>query len=286
MSPIGRIFVVVNLALAAAFLGFASSTLANSHKYRGLYDASTVELEKTRTELQAEVESLTAARDEARRERAQTLEQKNNLENNIKGLNATIASLTEEKATLTERIGSIDKTLGDYNTTNSRLAQEAKAANDERLAAVNARRDAEQAREAALQAQRDAEERLAQTERDMAQTERDLQTAREELEKRNTLIEAYAQTTGLSSTEIGGELPTIEASVLGVIRDDDQVLVHLNQGSDAGVKRGYPFLIYSGGQLKGRARVEVVNATTSTAIVTEPVEGRTIGQGDRATTRL
>jgi len=286
MSPIGRIFVVVNLALAMVFLGWASSSLANAHKFRSEKEAVEQELQATKTQLQEEIAGLTAARDEARRLQSQAIEQKAALDTQKKGLEQDIASLREEKATLSERVGSIDATLKAFGDREGDLVGKLKEATDDRVAAVNAKRDAESAQEKAEDAQRAAEAARVAAEKQIRDLQVQVASLDEELGRRDTLIEAYAQVSGLTVGEVGGQVPTIEAAVLGVVTQNDLSLVHLNMGKNDGVKRGYTFLVYNNATLKGRARVEVVNDATSTAVMIDTVDGRSPAQGDRATTRL
>ncbi|MEZ6016841.1 MAG: hypothetical protein R3F49_17110 [Planctomycetota bacterium] len=286
MSPIGRIFVVVNLALAAVFLGWASSTLANAHKYRGLYDQTTAELQTTKSNLQQEIETLKAARDEARRQKDETVQQNAALETTRKSLDQQIASLTDDKNKMTERVGSIDATLKGYLDEAEKTAQKLKEATDQRVAAVEAKRDAENAAQAALQAQRNAEAAQRATEAKNNDLMVQLAAATEDLGRKDTIIETFVAETGLSIGELGGEVPTIPAAVVGVMEQGGQTLVHINKGKNDGVKTGYKFWIYSGATLKGLARVEVVNAATSTVVMVDATPGQTVSQGDRATTRL
>ena len=52
MSPIGRIFIVLNLILAALFLGWASLNLATSHEYKGKLEAEEVAHQTTKTDFE------------------------------------------------------------------------------------------------------------------------------------------------------------------------------------------------------------------------------------------
>lgn len=286
MSPIGRIFVVVNLALAMVFLGWASSSLANAHKFRSEKEAVELELSNTKKQLEEDIASLTAARDEAKRLQSQAVEQKNALDTAKKGLEQDITNLRAEKAKLDGDLSGINATLKDFGDREADLVNKLKEATDDRVAAVNAKNEAENQREDALQAQRDAEAAKAAADKQIAALQVQLADAGEELGRRDTLIEAFKQVSGLTESEVGGNIPTIPAAVLGVVTQNDLTLVHLNAGKNEGVKRGYSFLVYSGATLKGRARVEVVNDATSTAVMTEVVDGRSVAQGDRATTRL
>ena len=84
----------------------------------------------------------------------------------------------------------------------------------------------------------------------------------------------------------GAPPPLRQAPVQRLHIDTDPGLVLLNVGRNSGVKRGYTFEIFRGNQYKGRVRVENVQDTFCSAIVTGVNEGRTISQGDRASTIL
>ena len=204
----------------------------------------------------------------------------------LKDRQAQLASLTDDKNKLTERIASIDATLGNYDERAAQLAGDLKEATEARVAAVEAKNTAMNEREAALQAKRDAEERLARANEQIADLRRSVEQTTQEVARKETLIEAYAAYTGLTAQEVHGNVPTINASVVGVMEQGGMTLVHLNVGKDQEVKRGYEFAVYNGASLKGRARVEVVNNATSTAVLIDAPEGRKPATGDRASTRL
>jgi len=286
MSPIGRIFVVVNLVLAAAFLGFASANLANAHKWRSMADTTQTELASTKKQLQEEIAKLSAERDAAKGLQSAAIEEKKSLTAAKEGLVQDLARLRDEKSALDERVGSIASTLENYDQRSTQLAQDLKAATDDRVSANNEKRDAMTEREAALQAKRDAEAAKAAAERKITDLEKSLAMATENIGRQDTLIAAYAEVSGLTLEQVGGQIPTIQGAVVGVMEQGGQSLVHLNVGRNEGLKRGFMMYIYSSGQLKGRARVEVVNDATATAVLLDPVEGRKVAQGDRATTRI
>ena len=80
MSPIGRIFIVLNLILAALFLGWASLNLATSHEYKGKYEAEVTAKEAAAAEfedqiatLRGELDTKRTEADDARRERDQAV---------------------------------------------------------------------------------------------------------------------------------------------------------------------------------------------------------------------
>ena len=81
-------------------------------------------------------------------------------------------------------------------------------------------------------------------------------------------------------------MPLINGVVIEALYDVEPGLVAINKGTADNVKRGYTFDIYNGADYKGRVRVENVRENSCTAIVTQPVDGKRIGQGDKAATRL
>ena len=63
MSPIGRIFTVLNLILAAAFLGWASNTLATSKQFKDKYETEKTAHDATRQEKDEEISTFNQAFD-------------------------------------------------------------------------------------------------------------------------------------------------------------------------------------------------------------------------------
>jgi hypothetical protein len=76
--------------------------------------------------------------------------------------------------------------------------------------------------------------------------------------------------------------PPIDAYVLDVKRD--LKLVVLNKGKKDGVKEGYTFSIYRGSKFKGQARVQDVQESMCSALITG--EKSPIERGDSASTSL
>ena len=58
MSPIGRIFIVLNLVLAVVFLGWASSNLVNSQNWKADHEAEVVAHAATKADLDGQIDEL------------------------------------------------------------------------------------------------------------------------------------------------------------------------------------------------------------------------------------
>lgn len=282
MSPIGRIFVIINLALSAAFLGFASNNLSAAQKYRGQFDAVTAELASTKTSMQAEIDQITADRDAANRMRTDMRNEKEAMASKNTALEQELASATDELNELKSDMGNISSSIGDLSSSLDDMKSQVAQANEARAEAINARRDAENARDAAVAAKEKADDRSNGLAADLAQAERDLTATSRSLDDANTTIAMVVEATGIDISR-GVGAPQIDGAVLQYRAD--QKLVHINRGTNNKVKRGYIFDIYSGGIYKGQARVEVVNPDTCTAVVVATT-GSEIAQGDLVSTQI
>lgn len=282
MSPIGRIFVIINLALSAAFLGFASNNLSAAQKYRGQFDAVTAELASTKTSMQAEIDQITADRDAANRMRTDMRNLKETSDAKNTALEQELASATDELNELKSDMGNISSSIGDLSSSLDDMKSQVAQANEARAEAINARRDAENARDAAVAAKERADDRSNGLAADLAQAERDLTATSRSLDDANTTIAMVVEATGFDISR-GVGAPQIDGAVLQYRAD--QKLVHINRGTNNKVKRGYIFDIYSGGIYKGQARVEVVNPDTCTAVVVATT-GSEIAQGDLVSTQI
>lgn len=285
MSPIGRIFVVLNLILAAAFLGWASNALATTDDYKGQLEAKETEFAETqaaheeeKSQLNLEISQLT---DQGRGYR----EERDANATTIENLRTQLAEAKRTNEALGADVAKIQATLADYNSTISRLsdekdravqaAQEAMTARDD---AIERADEAEMARRDAVNAQQEAETRIADLEAERTSLQDDLSRAQTEMA---TLVAV----TGVSHSDITNQ-PDISGTVLDVRHDLPPGLVMLNVGKANDVRRGYTFEIYRGGKYKGQVRVENVQENISSALVLNAVPGTTIEQGDSAVTRL
>lgn len=282
MKPIGIVFIVLNFVLAAAFLGYVSHAHEVNKNWRTEYEALE---ESTGTEISelnvdlANARSATASAEET----ADTFrEQRDSYKSELDSVTADLESSRAENDQLRGEIAGINSTLDNFRTdieTANNLRVEAVAARDE---ALRAQADAEEAEQAAVLAQRDAED-----ERDAAnQAFADLQIAYDDLSgSRDALQVDFDTLVAITGTAIDDikSLPLVPATVVDLSHEIDPGLVVLNVGKNRGVKRGWTFQIYDGGTYKGEVRVDNVDETMCSAIITLD---NGIAQGDSANTRL
>lgn len=285
MSPIGRIFIVLNLALAAAFLGWASNALATNQKWKDQHDSMLVaKAEEIKAKLD-EISGLTTKLGQTEEEGRTRREERDSLQTQLEAANSRLAEAQRENDAMQANLTKISATLNDYNDTISQLntekdraVQRSQEMERERDQAVATATDAEQAR-------RDAADAKTQADTSIADLQAERTTLQEQLSRVETQLQVLVNTTGVAYDEILAQ-PDINAAVLDVRHDLPPGLVMLNVGANQNVKRGYTFEIFNGRQYKGQVRVENVQDDVSSALIIRAVPGTTIAQGDRASTHL
>jgi hypothetical protein len=282
MSPIGKIFILLNFVLAGAFLGWASVSLAKGDEWKTKYEAEAqakTDLEATLTadksKLQVELNNEKAAKEALRAEldakSAENLRNKEDLD-----------AERRKNEQLSADVAGIKETLAGYNQTISAM-ESAKDAAVADARQFERERDASQKESSdALMAQRSAEEALAKANNDIADLEKGLKSTRDQLAaleaRYKTLI---AKAPGLDP---GGATAAIDARVLKVDYSIKPGLLALNAGSKQGVEKGMTFEIFDGVTYKGQARVENVREDMCSALITLSMPNTTMGQGDSAAT--
>ena len=124
MSPIGRIFVVLNLLLAAAFLGWASNALATTQDWKAQHDAKEQEMADAAAANEAAVAALEAERDQLTEGQRQFRDQRDALQAEVESLKTQLGSEKRRGDGLEGDITTIKSTLGDYNSTIGQLNSE------------------------------------------------------------------------------------------------------------------------------------------------------------------
>lgn len=285
MSTIGRIFSVLNVILAAAFLGFASTNLGHQQNWKkkhedlqATYEQETArlgeELSQVRQELQVKTTSLTATDSKLQSETSAH-----------EGTRRDLDSERQKNSAQEARLGELAQNLSTYNGKLEDVNGRAQAAETRAQEAIDARYAAEQARDTALAAQTDAETALEAANKQIGDLEIALTSEKKERTKVETSLASLVAATGVSLEEIVNQ-PDVRGAVMAVSTAIEPGLVSINRGAADGIKRGMTFEIFNGGTYKGTVKVESVRDNMCTGIITRAVPGTTMTQGDGAATRI
>lgn len=285
MSTIGKIFTVLNLILAAAFLGWAAHALNVNQEWRQKYEKNVADTSKEKSALDAEIKTVNAKLTASDKDLQAAKSERDGLKNDKDRLEAANRDATAKNTEMQASLDKISQTLQGIEESKTALQNDKEKAD-------KAQRDADAARTAADQAKAEAEKmanELKSKLEDANNSIADLEKTRTSLQKERSSLEASLATLQANTHASVADfqsMPEIQGGVLDVSMAVAPGIVALNVGESKGVKRGYTFEIYDGKTYKGQARVEFVHGDMSSAIITRLVPGQTIHQGDSASTRL
>ena len=285
MSPIGRIFIVLNLALAVLFLGWSSNHLATAQNYLGDLEAANAKYDTDIADKNEEIEQLRVSVTQRDSSLSTIRQDRDSLQAERDRLSGELDDQKQKNSALAGDLAKISNTLNDFNETISAYSDKNASLNQQIRDAEQAKRDAEEGREDALAAQRDSEAESRRQADQIAGLEIQRTTLQKQVSDLDTQLSMLAERTNTTLGELVA-MKAIDGAVLQVTHDITPGLVSINKGSNDGVKRGYTFDIYRGAKYKGQVRVENVQPNMCTCVIIKTYEGRTIEQGDSAATRI
>lgn len=284
MSPIGRIFIVVNLVLAVVFLGWASANLSKTEEYKALYEAEQAAKAQLDEEKSAEISGLTTDLNQKTNDNTSLVRDKAELDAQRTRLDADLVAEKAKNAELMSRLEGVESRLGDLDGAVEKASSEASDANERAMAATEAKVAAENAQVDAEERADDLQRQLDEAQDSIASLEVSINAANKQIADLDTAL-TVAKEQGFDPGA-GIVQPLIDGAVMMVSYDINPGIVLINRGSADGVRRGQTFDVYSGNQYKARVRVTNVHENSCSAVVEKAYEGRSIAQGDSASTRI
>ena len=283
MSPIGKVFLVLNLALAGLFVGSAASLVGASESYRLQTEDLQVQLTTAKADASKEASGLQAQLTNAEGAKDRLAASKAQVESDRDALAEDLKTEQSQNSDLRERLSGIEGKLGDLESTNrsntTRIAElntEARNLRDERDGAVDDREDA-------LMAKASAERGNDQAQRQS--NELSIALGREK-DRANSAEAKLAEVAKLYKVDLNtlNAQPDLAGVVLDASYEGTPVVV-INLGTQDQVKPGFTFDVYNGATYKGRIYIETVNTHQAAATVQMAGNAR-IAAGDAVVTRL
>ena len=284
MSTIGKVFVFLNLILAAVFLGSSIFLLQQHENWRLKYNEAAAASTKKEQDLTKQIDDGKKELEAQRSETNRRSQESEGLRGENGRLQAQVTELTNYRERTIKDIQSLATNFENFRKNNEELTKQL----DEKSKSADAMRDE---RNAAKKAQEDAENKLAESEGASKQLDAQTKSLMEQvksltdnLKRAENGLAIYAERTAIPVAEVMIAPPLINGNV--VAADMATKIIQLNVGADSNVKRGYGFAIYRGSEFKGEAIVEDVQPKFATARITKWVQNKKIEVGDQATTRL
>jgi len=281
MSTIGKVFIIVNLILSAAFLGWAANYSAHARDYKGELAKAQAASEQALAAKQKEVDDLTVEKNAVTDQQRQFREQRDSVQSESDRLKTQVDELKRNNDSLGGTLAKIQATLNDYNDTITQLIAQKDAAVQRANEAERARDSAIQEKDSAVFAKNDAEEATKTAMTHIGDLENEKRAMQEQIDNLDTRLTMITKKTGINGNEIVAQKP-IEDLVLDIKKDLKIVII--NKGKKDDVKVGYVFDIYRGSQYKGQVRIQDVQEGMASGVILN--EKDAITRGDSATTSL
>ena len=285
MSPIGRVFIVLNCVLAGAFVGFSGSYLQKQHNYKE-------QLNVAKAAHKADQETWTTEKTRLESERAQFELAKSTTETKLGERDVQLASIQDENKQLQQQLASMEGDLKGLRSTAEAANSQSKAAMDQALAAFKRSEEFQTTKDEAVRA-KDAAEAENRTlkgtiaARDATVSEKDLAIADLNKEKNElNLLVSVAQQNGFVP---GLAAPTLNGTVSHVANNLCTISITDNPGKvdiqDQISKRSFSFAIYDASGYKGEAVVTAYHAKDNAVTCNLMLQKGTIKEGDKASTK-
>ena len=281
MSPIGRVFIVLNVILAGTFVGFAGTYLQKQHNWKTQYDsekkvheADNQRAASEKASNEAEILKLNGEKSTLQQELGSTKNDRDAKADEIKTLQLRVAGTEADLKKLTS-IAEATKTAMEG------AFDHAKKAFDQSVADQKTRDDAVNAKNTAEAENRSLKAEIASL--NDKGTQKDLQIA--SLSKDNgekQLLIDVAKAKGflesMAVPQLAGTVSIVSGRLLTVAITDN--------ATNAEVKPGYKFAIYDASGYKGEAKVTGVDGTGKAAFCTLEFNKGEVKVGDKASTHL
>lgn len=280
MSPIGKVFVVLNLLFSLVILGVLGGILAKSEEFKVKYETKSVEHDTAVESWDQEKSDLVAQIDGHKNDKAAMQERINGLEVTNKnqatdneGLKVDNQQLRDDVSKLQADYQKFSASLNELHAHNQQLITENQSLMTQRTSAVDAQRSAEEEK-----ARADA--RVSS----LTATVDQLKAQIDELEAMRVDLSSQIE----AAVQSGFDIAKVRAApqIDGVVQNVNHSLglVVLSVGGDDGVARGTTFEIYDSTTYKGKVVVDDVYPDNCSARILR--QNGQISVMDKATTRL
>ncbi len=286
MSPIGRVFIVLNLLLAGAFVGFSGTYLQKQHTYKEKFEAS----EKAATEAK---KVWDADKTKLENERTNFEIAKTARETELDSTKVRLAKTDDQNKLLQQQLASMEgdmkRLLSTAEASNSQAkaaVEQANAAYKMAIADQKVKDDSVRAKDAAEAENKSLKGTIASLEGKVSERELAIAGLNKEKNELNLLVSVAQQNgfvPGLAAPTLSGTVSHVANGRLCTISITD------NPGNvdiqDQINKRSFSFAIYDASGYKGEAVVTAFHPKDNAVTCNLMLVKGAIKEGDKASTK-
>lgn len=282
MSPIGRVFIVLNLLLAGTFVGFAGTYLQQANHWKTEHGKKSEELAKEHSEHMADRKSSEEQINKQQNEKV-------TLDNSLNNMKVTNQHLEEDNARYQKQLASIEADVkglmasaAAQRAENQTAFENARKSYDMAMADQKTKDAAVREKDDATAKLRDANFKIQGLEENLKDREVKIAGLNKDLSETRLLVDVARQ----KGFRVDMATPPLAGTVSNVNTGGKLVTISITQNStNADVKPGYSFAIYEGNTYKGEARVTEAADGMAFCTVDKLKDGATIKVGDKASTQ-
>ena len=286
MSPIGRVFIVLNLLLAGAFVGFSGTYLQKQHNYKD-------QLQVAKEKSDKEIADLKSANTRLEDERNKLEVAKTARETLLDSTNVRLAQTDDENKRLTGQLASMEGdmkrllSMAEASNTQSKAAvDQANAAYQMAIADQKVKDDAVRAKDAAEAENRSLKGTITALQGTVSEKDLAIAGLNKEINEQRLLVSVAQQNgfvPGLAAPTLSGTVSHVANGRLCTISITE------NPGNvdiqDQINKRSFSFAIYDASGYKGEAVVTAYHPKDNAVTCNLMLVKGAIKEGDKASTK-
>jgi hypothetical protein len=280
MSPIGRVFIVLNLVLAGTFVGFAGTYLRQQHNWKQEHGKVVKEFDAFKKDSEQRVKGL---EDNLRT----TENQKTKAEQDLGSTKGDLDKSNDENKRLTQQLAKIEGDVSAIKGVNDSIGTEVKTLFAQAQSAFKSATEAQAAKDEAVRAKdtadaalRDANGKITALEEAGKSKDDQLATLGKDNSELKMLVDV-AEKKGfiklMAQPQLGGRVTHVSGNICSISLTENP--------ENAQIKPGFRFAIYDKESYKGEARVTDFDLQRNIVFCTIELKKGDILIGDAASTR-
>lgn len=285
MSPIGRVFIVLNLLLSGLFLGYAAFYLKNVDSYRTMYQDEVARAQQEKKDLDGQISQLQTeltAKSTDLTTYTTTLRQK---ELQLKAAEEENTSMKSRLNALQAKVDSLDASMSTVATTLDNQNKRLQEITDNWLKAKEERNKAVASRDDFMDKLRASEASLTRSKAREESLVSELGEKNTEIRKLTLELDVIKDAFPDAARIAARAVPAVEGTIMDVNTDLGTVAISLG-ANQAGVEKGWVFAVHDGSSYKGEIVITDVSENMGYGRIDKIRPGQSIRKGDRASTRL
>jgi hypothetical protein len=285
MSPIGRVFIVLNLLLAGAFVYVSGTYLQKQHNYKEQFEKEQVAHKATIVDKDKSIAALTD-------ERNVFENAKIGLENRLGEVTNKAAQAEDENKRLNEQLTKIEANVGQLlataqaaNTESKTAFQQASDAYKLAMASSHEKDQAVIAKDAAVAENRDLKTKIATLEETVGTRDKSIAALEAEKNSLGLLVkvaESYGFIRSMAAPNLAGTVTNANGRLCTIQITDNPGKINIKEAIELGK---WGFAIYDASGYKGEAIAERYEESANAVLCRVfPVKGE-VREGDKAATK-